>query len=65
MKIPILPILKQFSEKWMRNLNYRVCDLYTWQTFFYLDVLRGARVGFTQGLAMLARDGGAGSRNTL
>ena len=45
----------------MRNLNYRVCDLYTWQTFFYLDVLRGASVGFTQGLAMLARNGGAGS----
>ena len=44
----------------MRNLNYRVCDLYTWQSFFYLDVLRGARVGFTQGLAMLARDGGGG-----
>ena len=42
----------------MRNLNYRVCDLYTWQSFFYLDVLRGASVGFTQGLAMLARDGG-------
>ena len=61
MKIPILPILKQFSGKWMRNLNYRVCDLYTWQTFFYLDVLRGARVGFTQGLAMLARDGGGAS----
>ena len=58
MKIPILPILKQFSGKWMRNLNYRVCDLYTWQSFFYLDVLRGASVGFTQGLAMLARDGG-------
>ena len=58
MKIPIPPILKQFSGKWMRNLNYRVCDLYTWQSFFYLDVLRGASVGFTQGLAMLARDGG-------
>ena len=42
----------------MRNLNYRVCDLYTWQSFFYLDVLRGASVGFTQGLAMLDRDGG-------
>ena len=47
----------------MRNLNYRVCDLYTWQSFFYLDVLRGARVGFTQGLAMLARDGGQNLEN--
>ena len=35
MKIPIPPILKQFPGKWMPNLNYRVCDLYTWQSFFY------------------------------
>ena len=64
--LPIPPILKRFLGKWMPNLNHRVCDLNTWQSFFYLDVLRGVAVGFTQCSAMSARDGGRGQDfNTL
>ena len=47
-KIPIPSILKHFLGKVTSNLHYRVYDLDNWQSFFYLDVLRWATIGFTR-----------------